>query len=190
MFVVLLGKGLPVQLHGKGDTAAQLDGLLTEFTGGAGTLVQVRQKLLSYLSTNAPSASSVEYDMHLALLELIKIFEARHPGVDTVLPEVCPSPSRTKPTPGPEPEPEPEPEPKLKQAATRCSEFLHTFFNADNKDGKGVIKMGTIHWSKGLEADDVYILQPNTLPLAERIALGDWQKYEELCVQARPDPNP
>ena len=89
MFVVLLGKGLPVQLHGKGDTAAQLDGLLTEFTGGAGTLVQVRQKLLSYLSTNAPSANSVEYDMHLALLELIKIFEARHPGVDTVLPEVC-----------------------------------------------------------------------------------------------------
>ena len=50
--------------------------------------------------------------------------------------------------------------------------------------------MGTIHWSKGLEADDVYILQPKTLPLAERIALGDWHKYEELCVQARPDPKP
>ena len=50
--------------------------------------------------------------------------------------------------------------------------------------------MGTVHWSKGLEADDVYILQPNTLPLAERIALGGWQKYEELCIQVCSTLNP
>ena len=50
----------------------------------------------------------------------------------------------------------------------RCSEFLRLFFTSDNKAGQGTIEMGTVHWSKGLEADDVYILQPNTLPLAER----------------------
>jgi len=27
-------------------------------------------------------------------------------------------------------------------------------------------------------------VQPAALPLPERIALGDWQKYEELCIQA------
>ena len=47
------------------------------------------------------------------------------------------------------------------------SDFLHTFFTSDNKAGAGVIMMGTIHWSKGLEATDVYIVQPGTLPLAE-----------------------
>lgn len=65
------------------------------------------------------------------------------------------------------------------------SDFLHTFFKANNKAATGIIMMGTIHWSKGLEADDVYIVQPATLPLPERIALGGWQKYEELCIQAR-----
>ena len=107
----------------------------------------------------------------------------------------CPSPSRTKPTPKPEPEPEPEPEPKLKQAATRFSEFLHTFFNADNKDGKGVIKMGTIHWSKGLEADDVYIscsLTRCRWPSASRLVTG---KSTRSCASRRaltrtPDLNP
>jgi hypothetical protein len=72
----------------------------------------------------------------------------------------------------------------------RCSEFLRLFFTSDNKAGQGTIEMGTVHWSKGLEADDVYILQPNTLPLAERIALGGWQKTEELCIQACSTLNP
>ena len=86
---MLLGKGYPVQLHGgKGDTAAQLEGLLAEFSGGSRTLMHVRATLETYLSVNAPSANSVEYDMHLALLELIKIFHARHPDVDLALPEV------------------------------------------------------------------------------------------------------
>ena len=71
----------------------------------------------------------------------------------------------------------------LPEALVEFSDFLHAFFKADDKAAKGVIMMGTIHWSKGLEADDVYIVQSATLPLAERIALGDWQKYEELCIQ-------
>ena len=29
----------------------------------------------------------------------------------------------------------------------------------------------------------VYIVQPKLLPLAERIALGDWERFEELCIQ-------
>ena len=29
----------------------------------------------------------------------------------------------------------------------------------------------------------VYIVQPNLLPLAERIALGDWERFEELCIK-------
>ena len=45
------------------------------------------------------------------------------------------------------------------------SDFIHAFFKVDDKAAKGVIMMGTIHWSKGLEADDVYIVQPDTLPL-------------------------
>ena len=87
---MLLGKGYPVQLHnGKGDTAAQLEGLLAEFTGGSRTLTHVRAQLESYLSVNAPCANSVEYDTHLALFELIKIFHARNPDVDLALPEVA-----------------------------------------------------------------------------------------------------
>ena len=86
---MLLGKGFPVQLHnGKGDTAAQLEGLLAALTVGTRTLSHVRAQLESYLSVNAPSANSVEYDMHLALLELIKIFHTRNPDVDLALPEV------------------------------------------------------------------------------------------------------
>ena len=82
------------------------------------------------------------------------------------------------------------PTPEPSQVTILFSDFLHTFFTSDNKAGAGVIMMGTIHWSKGLEATDVYIVQPGTLPLAERVALGGWQKYEELCIQTRRLPNP
>ena len=86
---MLLGKGLPVQLHnGKGDTAAQLESLLAEFSSGSRTLKHVLVQLQTYLSVNAPSANSVEYDMHLALLELLKIFQVRNPDIDFALPEV------------------------------------------------------------------------------------------------------
>ena len=79
-------QGLPVQMHGQPDTAAQLEELLAEFRDDYCT--QVRAKLVSYASTNAPCADSVEYDMHVGLLELIKIFAARNPSTDLMLPEV------------------------------------------------------------------------------------------------------
>ena len=73
-------------MHGQPDTAAQLEELLAEFRDDYCT--QVRAKLVSYASTNAPCADSVEYDMHVGLLELIKIFAARNPSTDLMLPEV------------------------------------------------------------------------------------------------------
>ena len=88
LYMVLIGKGLPVQMHGQGNTAGQLEELLAEFTGGTSTLLHVRAKLVSYASINAPCADSVEYDMHMGLLELLKIFLARNPSADPTLPEV------------------------------------------------------------------------------------------------------
>ena len=66
-------------MHGQPDTTAQLEELLAEFRDDHCTLVQVRAKLVSYASTNAPCADSVEYDMHVGLLELIKISPATPP---------------------------------------------------------------------------------------------------------------
>jgi hypothetical protein len=88
LYMVLIGKGLPVQMHGQGNTAGQLEELLAEFTGGTSTLLHVRAKLVLYASINAPCADSVEYDMHMGLLELLKIFLARNPSADPTLPEV------------------------------------------------------------------------------------------------------
>ena len=96
MYMVLLGKGMPVQMHGQPDTGSRLEELLAEFSLRSGTLVQVIAKLKSYVSTNAPNATSVEYDLHLALLQLLKIFAAREPFADLMLPEV-----KTQPRPQP-----------------------------------------------------------------------------------------
>lgn len=45
-----------------------------------------------------------------------------------------------------------------------------------------MIFLATPHAAKGLEADDVYILNPSMIPLTERIAFGGWKGMEELCV--------
>ena len=195
MYMVLVGKGMPVQMHGQPDTGSRLEELLAEFSLRSGTLVQVIAKLKSYVSTNAPNATSVEYDLHLALLQLLKIFAAREPFADLMLPEV-----KTQPRPQPSLSCRRRrrqvlaPAQSLTPAKTRTclrsqatiefSDFLHTFFTTDNEAKVGIILMGTIHWAKGLQADDVYIIQPGSVPLAERIELGGWQRWEELCIQA------
>ena len=49
---------------------------------------QFGRTTISCASINAPCADSVEYDMHMGLLELLKIFLARNPSADPTLPEV------------------------------------------------------------------------------------------------------
>ena len=44
------------------------------------------------------------------------------------------------------------------------------------------MRVATAHGAKGLEADHVYLFNPELFPLKERILLGGWQRYEELCV--------
>lgn len=54
------------------------------------------------------------------------------------------------------------------------------------KPGSGTapeeVEVSSIHKAKGTEAAHVYIGNPHLTPLQARLALGGWQRYEELCV--------
>ena len=154
LYMILVGMGVPAKMHGQPETASQLKALHDEINEHLGTLARVRAALLERVASNAPSANSIDYDLHVGLLELMKVFERREPLPALDLPETT----------------------------AAFVTFLYDFF-APTATVSGVVRMGTIHWSKGLEADDVYIVQPRLLPLPERIALGGWERYEELCVQ-------
>ena len=61
-------------------------------------------------------------------------------------------------------------------------DWLTLYLNPPVPGGVGVVRVATAHGAKGLEADHVYIFNPELFPLKERILLGGWQRYEELCV--------
>lgn len=82
--------------------------------------------LVTYATSNAPGNKSIDFDTHIGLLQLLKCFASREPTVDLTLPETT----------------------------RNFTDFLYTFFEPTERK-VGVIEMGTIHWSKGLEADDV-----------------------------------
>ena len=149
-----MGKGLPALMHGQSNTSMQFKTLLDSYDS-AGNLVQIRTAVLAAAQNLAPSSGAIDHDLHVGLAMLIEMFINRLADqAEAMLPE-------TKET---------------------FATFLYEFFTPKSSKA-GVIQFGTIHWSKGLEAQDVYIAQPGLLPLAERIALGGWQRYEELCVQ-------
>ena len=64
--------------------------------------------------------------MHLALLHYIKLFHKANPECDLALPDAVPL----------------------------LTTYLHKLFTP-TEQGSGIIKLGTIHWAKGLEADVV-----------------------------------
>ena len=43
--------------------------------------------------------------------------------------------------------------------------------------------VGTVHASKGCEADSVYLGQPELIPLQERVQLGGWEGREERMLE-------
>lgn len=148
LFMVLVGKGLPVKMHGQTDTAKMIKSLLDELLVSlrcvanvsshvdppcASTYVltvqdapQVLSELITYASTNCPSTNLIEFDLHVGLMQIIKLFASSEPCPDLTMPA----------------------------AACSLADFIYAFFEPNEKK-IGVIQLGTIHWAKGLEADDV-----------------------------------
>lgn len=118
-----------------------------------GTLDQAHRRLTARLSFMTPSDKDDRYDMHIALEHAIKIFLDLDPTIDASQPH----------------------------ARGLFYKWLVTFFT-DTEEGVGVVRCSTMHAAKGTQADHVYIINPGLSPLQDRIALGGWEEYEELCV--------
>jgi hypothetical protein len=94
------------------------------------------------------------YDDHCCILSLIEAYSAGPEAVDDTLPQAVPD----------------------------FKVFVNKFFQPQDLKETGIVNIATVHGSQGKEADDVYIMQPDLIPLEERVASGGWQAHEELCV--------
>lgn len=148
-------KGIPFQLLGGEETSKRLVSMLN---GMQGPLVcicpQVEEKLSRMQGT---SALDPRMDLLYCVITLIDSYSAADGALDSSLPEALPA----------------------------FLKWLHLFFNPSGSDtsGVGVVRVSTVHRSKGIEADDVFLHQLHLLPLEDRIAKGGWNADEEYCVE-------
>ena len=156
-YYVLLIKGYAVNITGRPETASELVVLLGDL---GGTLAQVRTRLASRSSVSA--LSEEDRDHRAALELLIDTFE-----LET---QKAKSPYHNL-------------EFHMPNARSQFEKFVREFYKPC-KEGtrKGTILVGTPHAVKGLASDDGYIVNPRNLPLKQRLELGGWEEYEELCI--------
>ena len=119
-----------------------------------GTLEQAQKKLQARLSLMSPSDLDDRYDMHNALESSIRLYLDKFPTVN----------------------------PAMLDARTSFFIWLSEFFTAKDSKSTGIVRLSSLHAAKGNEADEVYLLNPRMSPLKERIALGGFEEYEEMCV--------
>ena len=86
----------------------------------------MQDRLIEHVASCTPCNGTIEYDLHLALLHYIKLFQKANPECDLSLPDAGPL----------------------------VTTYLHKLFTP-TEQGTGIIQLGTIHWAKGLEADVV-----------------------------------
>lgn len=151
---VLRSKGYRVQMHNASDSVNQLLGII--HLDKNCTLLERKVRLNKYLATHFPSQQADDtYELCEGIVVCIDQFLKEAPdGYDA-------------------------------STATSLAEFtkwLRAYFK-DTVAGKDTsIVCATMHAAKGLEASDVYIINPSMSPLEDRLNLGGWQAYEELCV--------
>ena len=152
----LLERGYPVVMHGIPDTARELMDCLSEMNQNNGPLEYVRERLDLAIDAQSGIAApaSHSYEQVTALKGLLEIYLEEDSDVNTSLPE----------------------------SSHAFSKWIDKFFKPGEAE-KGVVRMTTAHAGKGLEADDVFIVNPSMFPLQERIDLGGWAEFEELCVE-------
>jgi len=157
-YYVLLIKGYAVNITGKPESASELVVLLGDL--GAGSLTQTRTRLASRSSVAA--LSEEDRDLRAALELLIDLFELEtqkhsspYHGLDFNMPN----------------------------ARSEFEKFVRVFYKPCTEGTRaGTVLVGTPHATKGLAATDVYIVNPSNCPLPQRIELGGWEEYEELCI--------
>ena len=62
------------------------------------------------------------------------------------------------------------------------AKWLEKFYQP-GKAEQGIIRLTTPHAGKGLEADDVYLINPSMFPMADKIEQGGEEAFEELSVE-------
>ena len=152
----LLERGYPVVMHGIPDTARELMDCLSEMNQNNVPLEYVRERLDLAIDAQSGIAApaSHSYEQVTALKGLLEIYLEEDSDVNTSLPE----------------------------SSHAFSKWIDKFFKPGEAE-KGVVRLTTAHAGKGLEADDVFIVNPSMFPLQERIDLGGWAEFEELCVE-------
>lgn len=154
-YKALLEEHLPVAMHNMPETMNELRVCLADIPG---SLAQVMAKLDAAIATQAPVANQLgpaSYEIKASLRGCIDIFLATRSDLN----------------------------PSQPHARHALYDWLPTFFCSQQAGVvPGVIFLATPHAAKGLEADDVYILNPSMIPLTERVAFGGWKGMEELCV--------
>jgi len=145
-------RGYPVQMHGTPEASAQLILLLEEYHG---TLAQRQEGMQRAFDAHSQTTSDSNKDHELleALLILLDIYLKSDGAQD----------------------------PHAYKSHESFVAFVHKF-HEPGADTKGVVVVATCHASKSREADRVYLINGESVPLQDRVALGGWQRYEELCV--------
>ena len=148
-----LGKGLPVKMHGQPNSVAELEKMMNVV--GGDTLAELARNIKVAVRSVALTQMTAEHDLVTGLQASLDSYLELHPHVNPSEPGGVPS----------------------------FVTYLHEVFSpTDGDPNKGVIAIMSVHAAKGLAADDVYWIQPEFLPLQERLELGGWEEHEELCV--------
>ena len=114
----------------------------------------MRQQLLALLNAqNASGVASETYEMQFAPNELLDYYLEINPGMT------------------------------LARANREAfAKWLEKFYQP-GKAEQGIIRLTTPHAGKGLEADDVYLINPSMFPMADKIEQGGEEAFEELSVE-------
>jgi len=163
MYSVLLSKKIPCVIIGHENTGKRLLALLVGVSTERGRTSRVllsrsRELLLAKVTTLAKNkCTSDTFDLYSALLATLEVFAASD-GVNLDAPG----------------------------AVDAFKAHIHNIYNPTVLDGEsfvGIVRLSSIHRAKGLKARHVRIVQPDLVPLADRVAKGGWHAHEELCAK-------
>jgi len=163
MYSVLLSKKIPCVIIGHENTGKRLLALLVGVSTERGRTSRVllsrsRELLLVKVTTLAKNkCTSDTFDLYSALLATLEVFAASD-GVNLDAPG----------------------------AVDAFKAHIHNIYNPTVLDGEsfvGIVRLSSIHRAKGLKARHVRIVQPDLVPLADRVAKGGWHAHEELCAK-------
>ena len=149
---VCLAKGLPVKMHGQPNAVAELEKTMNVI--GGDTLAELQRNVKVAVRNVSMTQMTAEHDLVAGLEAALTTYVEMHPHININEPGGVPS----------------------------FVTYLHEVFSPSGDPNKGVISVMSVHAAKGLAADDVYWIQPEFIPLQERVELGGWEEHEELCV--------